>query len=281
MSHHPLRCALLVRAALLVSGIAGLLSWSAGTPAGAWRALVSAAGASATNPGSDQLLGSSAALAAWVGLGWFGGALVLEVASTVPGATGRASAAVAARVSPKLLRRVVHAAIGVSVLAGPLTAGSAFAAGPSTSTSTSVDRPNSLLAGTPTAAPTTPLRLDRPAAAFVQAAPPTPAAFVPASPPTPVKRSAPGPAALVTGVTHRDASDPNDASARGYVVRRGDTLWDIAARHLGPRATAVDISREWPAWYDANRAVIGPDPATIRPGELLSPPSASAHLSAR
>ena len=58
-----------------------------------------------------------------------------------------------------------------------------------------------------------------------------------------------------------------------YVVRRGDTLWDIAARHLGPAATAAQIAGEWPRWYAANRQVIGADPDRIRPGQRLAPPS--------
>jgi resuscitation-promoting factor RpfA len=161
------------------------------------------------------------------------------------------------------------------VLAGPLTAGSAFADGPSTTTSTSttVDRPNSLAAPTIADADPQPLPLDRPATAFV-----------PSLPSPTAKRTPAGPAALATGIAHRDTSDlsdrrggtdPSGGREHGYVVRRGDTLWDIAARHLGPGATAVDISREWPAWYDANRTVIGSDPGVIRPGEILSPPSAS------
>ncbi len=78
-----------------------------------------------------------------------------------------------------------------------------------------------------------------------------------------------GSAALIAGSPHRDV---HDVASGSYVVRRGDALWDIAARHLGPSATAADIAREWPRWYHANRSVIGNDPALIRPGELLVPP---------
>jgi hypothetical protein len=263
MSHRPRRTVpILVRAGVLIAGIAALLDWAAGPPADTWRGF--AIGGIAGGPDFDQLLVSSAALAAWVGLGWFAVAVFLEVASVLPGAVGRGCAAVAAKTSPMLVRRIVHAAIGVSVLAGPLAAGSAFAAGPSntTSTSTPVDRPSSLTAPALADTSPAPLSLDRPA-------------FVPSSPPPIAKRTPPGPAALVTGFAHRDTGDPSNRSTEGYVVRRGDTLWDIAARHLGPGATAVDISRAWPAWYDANRAVIGPDPGVIRPGELLSAPSTS------
>ncbi|MFN8156081.1 MAG: LysM domain-containing protein [Candidatus Nanopelagicales bacterium] len=60
------------------------------------------------------------------------------------------------------------------------------------------------------------------------------------------------------------------------VVRPGDTLWDIARRHLPARATDAQVARAWPRWYAANRAVIGPDPDVIRPGQRLRAPSGTA-----
>jgi resuscitation-promoting factor RpfA len=265
MNQQSWRAAPAVRAGVLLAGIAALLGCAAGSPFDAWRALVSAIDASTASPDVDQLLGSAAALAAWIGVGWLSMTAFLEVASALPGAAGRGCAAVAAKASPMLVRRIVQAVIGVSVLAGPLTAGSAFATGPSTTTATStpLDRPISVAAPAPANAGPAPLAFDRPASAFVAAPPPA------------AKRTSAGPAALATGIAPRGAGDPSDRSTDGYVVRRGDTLWDIAARHLGPGASAVDISRAWPAWYDANRVVIGPDPSVIRPGELLVPPSAS------
>jgi len=56
------------------------------------------------------------------------------------------------------------------------------------------------------------------------------------------------------------------------LVRRGDTLWAIAARHLGPSATSADIAHEWPLWYQANREEIGADPDLLLPGQVLHPP---------
>lgn len=56
------------------------------------------------------------------------------------------------------------------------------------------------------------------------------------------------------------------------VVRHGDTLWSIAARHLGPDATTTQIATEWPRWYQANRHLIGADPHRILPGERLRAP---------
>ena len=56
-------------------------------------------------------------------------------------------------------------------------------------------------------------------------------------------------------------------------VRRGDTLWDLAAAHLPAEATDAEISASWQQWYLENRAVIGPDPDLILPGQILSVPA--------
>lgn len=56
------------------------------------------------------------------------------------------------------------------------------------------------------------------------------------------------------------------------VVKRGDSLWAIAARQLGPTASDVDIALHWPKWYAANRNVIGDDPGLLIPGQILHPP---------
>lgn len=53
------------------------------------------------------------------------------------------------------------------------------------------------------------------------------------------------------------------------VVRRGECLWDIVARALGPRAGAAEIAAEWPRWYAANRVRIGDEPDLIHPGLRL------------
>jgi resuscitation-promoting factor RpfA len=57
-----------------------------------------------------------------------------------------------------------------------------------------------------------------------------------------------------------------------YVVRPGDTLWEIAARHLGGHPTAADIAKAWPAWWAANRNVVGDNPNLIHPGQRLGSP---------
>lgn len=63
------------------------------------------------------------------------------------------------------------------------------------------------------------------------------------------------------------------AAPDSVVVRAGDTLWDIAAAHLGPDADPATIAATWPLWYDTNRETIGADPDLILPGTRLLPPS--------
>lgn len=56
------------------------------------------------------------------------------------------------------------------------------------------------------------------------------------------------------------------------VVSPGDSLWRIAQRHLGDDPSDAAVVAEWPRWYDANRAVIGPDPDLLRVGQVLRRP---------
>lgn len=69
-------------------------------------------------------------------------------------------------------------------------------------------------------------------------------------------------------------TDLRSAAPVRVVVRKGDSLWSLAARELGPRATADAIAARWPDWYAANRHVIGNDPDLILPGQVLRIPPA-------
>ena len=68
----------------------------------------------------------------------------------------------------------------------------------------------------------------------------------------------------------RAAREPQ--ASQELVVRSGDTLWTIAARHLGPEASDVDVALEWPRWFENNRAVIGSNPDALLPGQILKAP---------
>lgn len=65
----------------------------------------------------------------------------------------------------------------------------------------------------------------------------------------------------------RPADLPVMRPPHGVTVRPGDTLWAIAARR-----GAIDLPEAVRAWHQANRAVIGPDPDLILPGQYLRQP---------
>ncbi|HEY7439845.1 MAG TPA: hypothetical protein VIC35_10670 [Acidimicrobiia bacterium] len=77
----------------------------------------------------------------------------------------------------------------------------------------------------------------------------------PARPATPLDRAA---------VPARDTTE--------HIVQRGECLWSIAARQLGPRATNRMIDAAWRRIYAANSTAVGPDPNLIRPGLVLALP---------
>ena len=64
-----------------------------------------------------------------------------------------------------------------------------------------------------------------------------------------------------------------EAPAQLRVVAPGDSLWAIAAHHLGPGATPAQVAAEWPRWYASNRDVVGPDPDLLRVGTVLEAPA--------
>jgi len=72
------------------------------------------------------------------------------------------------------------------------------------------------------------------------------------------------------------AATATATATSSYVVVHGDTLWDIARRHLPATATDAEIAQAWPRWYSANRTVIGPDPGRLVPGTRLRVPGSRA-----
>ncbi|QSR25605.1 hypothetical protein CFH99_08220 [Nocardioides aromaticivorans] len=59
---------------------------------------------------------------------------------------------------------------------------------------------------------------------------------------------------------------------RTVPVRPGDSLWAIAARTLGPDASAADVASYWHRVHALNAAVIGADPDLLQPGQQLRLP---------
>ncbi|NUU15680.1 LysM peptidoglycan-binding domain-containing protein [Cellulomonas humilata] len=106
---------------------------------------------------------------------------------------------------------------------------------------------------------------------------------------------APAPAVetpVLTGATELDVSiaspdtavrtsvgEPPPAPApKEVVVVAGDSLWAIAARYLPPGASDAEVAAAWPAWYQANAAVIGSDPDLIQQGQVLTAPVAAGEV---
>jgi nucleoid-associated protein YgaU len=103
---------------------------------------------------------------------------------------------------------------------------------------------------------------------------------------------APGPvsAAVVIGASHRPEplsvprAEPlpvperpvGTVRPRTVLVRPGDSLWGLAARRLPRGADDAAVLAAEHRWYARNRAVIGPDPDLLRPGQRLSPPRPQA-----
>jgi nucleoid-associated protein YgaU len=72
--------------------------------------------------------------------------------------------------------------------------------------------------------------------------------------------------------TDRPKQPPPARSPIRVLVRKGDTLWAIAAKELGPDASNTAIAERWPQWYAANARVIGDDPDLLLPGQVLRAP---------
>ncbi len=73
-----------------------------------------------------------------------------------------------------------------------------------------------------------------------------------------------------------DAPAPRTAPTRDVagevVVLRGDSLWSLAERRLGPDATRGQVLAEQERLYAANAHVIGDDPDRLLPGQVLRLP---------
>lgn len=118
-------------------------------------------------------------------------------------------------------------------------------------------------------------RQDQMAAPPDEAAPPHDDASVPQPGWTPTPAPGPTPRAATTDIGLVSTA-VHESLPTHVVVHRGDTLWGLAARHLGPDATLGDVAEEWPRWYAANRDTIGPDPDLILPGQELVVPAPGA-----
>ncbi|MCF4122396.1 LysM peptidoglycan-binding domain-containing protein [Antribacter sp. KLBMP9083] len=242
----------------------------------------------AENLGVDAMvellvIGAGAIAAAWVGL-----SALLALACGLTARAGRrwtAGERLVARSAPFLVRRLAHAAVGAGIglaLVTPTAIALPAPAAGAGSTPEAESAPHVLDLGWQ---PTTAAPAD--GAAPEAAAPPDGGSL--ASEPSPAAPGgiAGGPA--VPGQPDNPATETAfpvrvDLADRGLpggggrpptvVVVPGDTLWEIAAAHLGGSPPAAEIAEAVARWYAGNRAAVGADPDLILPGQTLRAPSA-------
>ncbi len=211
----------------------------------------------------EDVVGGMAGLAVFALLLWGAVAVFASIAAALlPRAGGRTSS-LSRAVAPAVLRRLVAALLGVAVV------GCATPAGAHTG------RPDAVAVVCEPA----PLRVAAATSPPVAAPYPLSAAWHPTDPvvspgwvPTePVARRPSRPGAdpgVVTAPRRRLNATVDDE----VVVRRGDTLWSLTERYLGPGATGAQVNREWPRWVAANRSVLTRGPDHLVPGMRLRPP---------
>jgi len=169
---------------------------------------------------------------------------------------------------PAGLHRGVALALGVSLVAVAMPAAahpapSQVASAQSTAAQSTAAQSTSEPAGSPLAPD---LGWTATAAPSAQP-PPIDPGWTPAPPAAPARTTELPSDPLLVPAHQRRTNDVEQVA-----VHRGDTLWDLAARHLGADATDAEIASEWPRWHEANRDVVGPDPDLLLPGQLLLPP---------
>ncbi|REF37546.1 LysM peptidoglycan-binding domain-containing protein [Thermasporomyces composti] len=275
----------------VLSPIGVLLAFAWGAWFLRWLTAGSWSGVRDGNPSFEALLVFVVAVLAWACYAWLAFGTILMALSVLPGALGRACGELAERVTPAAYRRIARIALGISVAAGPmfgaLPANAATVDQPTQAAAAaaqmlpSLDRPGTIDSRLPSGV-TLP-SLDRPSgsdvvtsdvvASDIVARLPMPDRPVADQAPVTGQADLPNPERPQTSdpVTRAPVRDLGDVQQQ-VVVKRGDTLWDIAARHLGPGASNAEIHREWQRWYEANRQVIGDDPNLILPGQILTPP---------
>ena len=200
----------------------------------------------------ERLTGLVVGLLGAAAVAWLLLCLSMALAARLLAACGqrRRGAALAALV-PGFVARVVLAGFGGSLMLAGCAAGSATAAAPaavaaplapSRNLQTAMAQPHKHQA-----------RPQRPESTEAELLSP---GFIPHRVPLPLARLA--------GATTRTLEE--------VVVRPGDSLWAIAARHLPSGAGPEDIAAAWPLWFAANRRLIGPDPDRLEVGMVLQVP---------
>ncbi|HYH76978.1 MAG TPA: LysM domain-containing protein [Arthrobacter sp.] len=252
-------------AILVLGGFLGAVGQGLG---GQWLALPWVYGG--RSPDFDQLVGAVAAAAGLAVVVWWVLSMLCAFLAAALERSGRQrGAARAGGFCPPFMRRLMLAIVSIQLVSTPLAYAAEPVSGPEWGATQQVP-----VAWEPTAAAageTAPAarEIDRSAASAV-GDPPPPSGVQPQWRPS-LQMTDPD-FTVVWPV--RSWQTPPESPAE-ITVLAGDTLWDIAARHLGPAASDVDVALHWPRWYQANKAKIGENPDVLLPGQVLKPPAAA------
>jgi hypothetical protein len=188
---------------------------------------------------STAFLLLAAAFAAWAAGAWLIALCVLSIGERRPGTAGRVAATLRLTITPRFVTSALR--IGITTTAGLGIIGQLTPASAAAATSSVDVRAD--LCGNVDALP----RLDRIS-----------------EPCAPITTDANQPPATASSEPIR-------------IVRPGDTLWAIAVEDLttttGRTPEPQAIAETWPRWWQANRDVIGSDPALLHPGAVLHAPT--------
>jgi hypothetical protein len=264
---------------------ATLLGWGGGGTALLLTAHSSAQAVTAPGlTGLDNIVATAASGAGAVLLSWLAASLVASVLElrrvdrwggrvdatpaaihSMPAGPTRARVGFPRLHPPRSVRRLAALMLGLTLVTG--TAGAAHAA-PAVTTP-AVTSPAATSPAVTSPAATTPA-VTSASATSPDGLGPT-ATWTPDRPAVSAARAVLPDVGLVTAAPRLGAVVSEEVA-----VRRGDSLWSIAARHLGPDARADEVARTWPLWWRANRGVIGANPDLIHPGQILRAPTAAS-----
>lgn len=243
-----------------------------------------------------------AGIVAWAGLGlclWLWATFLLAVLGALPGTVGRCAARAAEALTPVIMRRALSLVLGASV--GTLGLPTEAALGDAEPARVAQLQTSTAVSPDPAFSTTGVAGLASTASPAFRATAPALRPGTLAHGPRSTLNSAAHPVARTNGESTeppppgwRPSRPPpvHDAESSQLLapvprtvtapvetvtVRRGDTLWSIAARHLGAGATDAEIAVAWPAWHAHNADVIGDDPDLIHPGLRLRVPTDGDH----
>jgi hypothetical protein len=217
-------------------------------------------------PDFDQLLGAAATAAGLAVVAWWVLSMLCAFLAAVLERTGRQlGAATVGGFCPLFMRRLALAVLSVQLCSTPLANAAEPVSGPDWGPTQAVSVP----AAWGPAAPTAAREIDDAAASAFEDRRPQSGVQPQWRPSSPIT----DPDFTIARPVRAGQGPPE--SPADITVLAGDTLWDIAARDLGPAASDVDVALHWPRWYQANKAEIGENPDVLLPGQILKPPAAA------